>query len=527
MIHIDVLTEFANMELIPEQNRFIGSSFGGLGWGGYILPRDRILKKMHDFIVDGRAKFTIVSSPAATGKTSLVLLFLEQLASSDYLKFHFQCCGKEPFAMLESIGLRRRMGDLRWSMPESWTTKGVVIVLDDAHCIYQYADFWAALMKGTPRLPPNVCFIIAATYLYSGVGSNVEFGSILTRVKRGDLILTDDESMDVLLHYLPDCLRNCHTLLNRIVTESQGNIGAILKVAEYLTTKVKNHPRLPKPIDEATPMEWYLHSDLMILMERVFSSKRNYDDIETRYILTDCIRDKRKSLHGGLSTQRKNALHLLLECGVLVSEYNQADLYSNLPSANLVFASVLTKRYFMNMIYSDRALKNPDSLLQLIKLTIPLLQSSILKQSVTDVSDFPKEATLQHVFMVALAANTTASTGICPELSHIYPDTADKTTSSINGEIDFYLNGDLRWGIELLISGKGIKKHMDSLRTNNRSYVNLKMRDWIVIDLLRGPVSNLVQRHDNKLSVFFAKDFSSCDCIFGTDFPSFELKLKA
>jgi hypothetical protein len=37
-------------------------------------------------------------------------------------------------------------------------------------------------------------------------------------------------------------------------------------------------------------------------------------------------------------------------------------------------------------------------------------------------------------------------------------------SGSVSGEIDFYLNGKLRWGIELLVGGDGIGEHLSRFR---------------------------------------------------------------
>lgn len=114
-----------------------------------------------------------------------------------------------------------------------------------------------------------------------------------------------------------------------------------------------------------------------------------------------------------------------------------------------------------------------------------------------------KEATFRHVFTAALAANTTSSTSsICPELCGIYAEVDGGKTPSINGEIDFYLSSNLRWGIGLLIRGNKIQNHMHRF-ADGGNYVSLKMRDWIVVDLRRDPLSYQVDRHYYKLSVFF------------------------
>ena len=156
------------------------------------------------------------------------------------------------------------------------------------------------------------------------------------------------------------------------------------------------------------------------------------------------------------------------------------------------------------------------------------ISSSILRQS-TLPGDFPKEATFQHVFMEGLARSTTPDCAICPELSRIFPtDPATSSTSTIPGEIDFYLNGCLRWGIELLVSGSGITEHIARFDKGGK-YSPLQVKDYTVVDLRgndSGEVTNVI-KHSNRITVFFKKgDFSFCKCIIGEDGNAVHLDLQ-
>lgn len=99
------------------------------------------------------------------------------------------------------------------------------------------------------------------------------------------------------------------------------------------------------------------------------------------------------------------------------------------------------------------------------------------------MNGFPKEAVFQHLFMEGLARFASPECYICPELSRIFPNDTQPgeliytvyklkiiafysnnvstcIEGAIDGEIDLYLNGSLRWGIELSVNGIGIGEHM-------------------------------------------------------------------
>src|SRR5690606_15904428 len=113
---------------------------------------------------------------------------------------------------------------------------------------------------------------------------------------------------------------------------------------------------------------------------------------------------------------------------------------------------------------------------------------------------------------------------ICPELSRIYQYDAHVR---IDGEIDFYLDGELRWGIELLVNGDGIGEHIDRFGENGK-YSPLGSKDYAVVDFRcneSGQATNIAL-HSKRITCFFKLgDFKSCECIFGTDNTPVLLKL--
>lgn len=150
-------------------------------------------------------------------------------------------------------------------------------------------------------------------------------------------------------------------------------------------------------------------------------------------------------------------------------------------------------------------------------MAIPQMSRTLLSQS-TVSNGFPKEATFQHLLMTSIAASTPATCSICPELSNVFPTSCNLLNGRIQGEVDFYLNGSLRWGIELLVQGQGIGEHIAQFDSKGK-YHALDVRDYVVLDFRRGQVSN-IRRHANCLSVFFpSESFESCQFVYGNDDP--------
>ena len=121
--------------------------------------------------------------------------------------------------------------------------------------------------------------------------------------------------------------------------------------------------------------------------------------------------------------------------------------------------------------------------------------------------------------MDGIARYTVPDCSICPELSKVFPARDSDVSDSIAGEIDFYLNGSLRWGIELLVNGSGIGEHLERF-TPDGKYAPLNMRDYAVVDLRRSGKSGAptnVERHPNRITVFFDDNFKVAQCLFGME----------
>jgi hypothetical protein len=98
----------------------------------------------------------------------------------------------------------------------------------------------------------------------------------------------------------------------------------------------------------------------------------------------------------------------------------------------------------------------------------------------------------------------------------------------IEGEIDFFLNGSLRWGIKLFVLGHGIGEHIDRFGRTGK-YSKLGVKDYAVLDFRfsQDGEPTHVQYHDKRVTVFFKEgDFSRCKCIFGLEQNAVLLHMK-
>jgi hypothetical protein len=195
---------------------------------------------------------------------------------------------------------------------------------------------------------------------------------------------------------------------------------------------------------------------------------------------------------------------------------------------NYSFASEITKRFFFNRIFPSKVSVLPCTIVDLVKSAICLMSATALLKATIDAADFPKEAVFQHEFMSGLSASLPPTCYVCPELSKVFPDPSGTASSEkIKGEIDFYINGDLRWGIELLVKGDNIVEHMSRFALSGK-YYPLLVRDYVVVDFRRS-LSGLptnVTAMAKRISVFFPSDnFDTCVCRFGMDPTNYNFEL--
>jgi hypothetical protein len=221
------------------------------------------------------------------------------------------------------------------------------------------------------------------------------------------------------------------------------------------------------------------------------------------------------------AVQNDETMMQLIRSGIL--------MFTNDQERSVKFTSPLAKRFFCGRFYRKRDTSNEfENLLDLAKSAVQCMSARALKQSAMEQKDrraknseFPTEATLQHLFMKSLFLLTTVGVQIFPELTRLNPPSVSSSGNSAT-EIDFFLFNGFKWGIELLLLGNDIDKEFAQFPKIGK-YKELNCTDNIVIDLRRGTVNQHVLKHDKKMTVFFSKDFKTCSCIYGLSSDVFNL----
>jgi hypothetical protein len=479
------------------------------------LKRPELLAKLTDLVAQYR--FVRLTSPAASGKSSLLMLYQHSLKKRTGVVW-ISCLDDRTCSEL----LREKAGiDLKnETTVDGVGKKDMIVFLDDAQAKYADITFWKLLVKMSPNwLPHNVRFVISSTHLLAGgIESPVELRS-LPRLERSDFLLSTDESdqfLDFEVIGLPKSMK-FPTLKTLLINECGGLIGALRLSVDSLKS------RFSKDIgpSELALLQHFLSNDYVANMDRCFGSAHSApigDDF--KQFLKRIFVNEKFNPQPLTIPEDKESYSSLQKAGILVE----------LPDATtFMFSSLLAKRYYFKWIFPNRSLLMPSSLHELVRNVLASMSSNLLKHS-TVAGDFPKEAVFQHLVMEGLAAFTPPSCCICPELSKIFFDgtKSNAQPTTVAGEIDFYLNSSLRWGIELLVNGDGIGEHVSRFTPPNGKYVALAVSDYTVVDFRRnstGRPTN-ISRHPNRITVFFKEDdYSIAHCIFGQDSSIVQINL--
>ncbi|OQS04562.1 hypothetical protein THRCLA_20851 [Thraustotheca clavata] len=147
---------------------FVTSSVDGVSLYEPIFPRDELINMIHNQV--NQVRFVVLTSPAASGKTSTLILFKAKYPKIESIYVQMNSVEKSGFEILKSkkIDLQDEIIDFTVD-----PAKRYVFMLDDAQARYADTDFWHSLIKGSPVwLPQNISFIICATHVIdSGVES--------------------------------------------------------------------------------------------------------------------------------------------------------------------------------------------------------------------------------------------------------------------------------------------------------------------------------------------------------------------
>jgi hypothetical protein len=477
--------------IVPNFVGTLGTNTDQFNPTSFAFKRDGILEKMFTWInfQERMHRFLLLDSPAASGKTSLLIMF--QLKYPQ-LNVHYVSMNSksDPYDCLIHAGLDIKRRTCKYDQ--------VIYILDDAQFQYDHPTFCHMLIKDVPLHFHRVQFIISVTHMITRRSQpNSYFFADLEKISNKELLLSCEQSLQLLNSQsplgLPTHMQNFSQLKNAIIEHCNGLIGALCKSVHFFADKLCVHMST-----EEMCLQAYYSKNLLDEMHCCFGIVReSCIPAEANDILLKCLLGK--GIHSilGLNHSFSGIIASFAKAGILSIDENK----------HFGFSSILAKRYFLHHYYKHRAISDPATLCELVVKVIESMSANAIMSSTTSPEDFPKEATFQHLFMTGLLRHTSCNTAVCPELSRSFA-----TNTNVKGHIEFIMGGNLMWGIELVRGSNKIKEHMSQFGQKGK-YAGLNLKDYIVLDFCQGGegVKNIIQG-SHQASASFTVDTAGCAC---------------
>ena len=454
-------------------------------------------------------EFYVIGSPPATGKTSLLQLVMVKLAAFKKTKVAYmrglRGGSGAMYSELESVS-GVNLSDVEKTAAALENYDHVWVLIDDAQNAYneESDQFWEELVKARGiRLGPcasKVRFIVAATYYLRTQGSPVVF-AVEARLPPSELAMTEEEADDV---YANAAGENewggwvrFKTDLKAISNHHIGVFNQGLRLVQEESVSVRSRSR--NSLTEEIVINLLRTDKLLGKLDRCFAHPGDIDLIHRSIILDTIIRGEIRVATTGDAIEVDEVVSGSNQVGSIVHMLQRGGILA--PGGQ--FTCLAAEWYYYNRIFPDRALNSPCSIEIMVMNSVSSMSATRLRVACNN-GGFPKEAAFQQLFNEAMSRQLPRHNTIIPELN----TKAIINGKEVTGEVDFYINGELQWALELLRQGSMITKHI--LRFQGK-YRHVAPKAFLVVDC-RGPKTRSVQRMEERCTLYFSEDFKSCIC---------------
>lgn len=135
------------------------------------------------------------------------------------------------------------------------------------------------------------------------------------------------------------------------------------------------------------------------------------------------------------------------------------------------------RRLFVDVFEGRSDGEFPASLEGLIRSALSSF-SHVNLMNACDGGNFPKETSLQHMFWAGLAMALPPTTEVVPEAPAVLSQAGKRS-----GEIDFYVNTKLHWGIELMRLGDRLENHVKRFEKGGK-YFTPNIQEFAIVDFV-------------------------------------------
>ena len=106
-----------------------------------------------------------------------------------------------------------------------------------------------------------------------------------------------------------------------------------------------------------------------------------------------------------------------------------------------------------------------------------------------------------------MSVHLTTSNFLIPELNTWAMNSEGE---EISGELDFYIDSQLQWCVELLRDGDKIGDHLARFDVHDRKYREVVAKDYLVVDCRPAKTGKGVVNNQNRCTLYFEENFTKC-----------------
>jgi len=474
----------------------------------------------------------LIRSPPYTGKTSLATL----------LKMHFEQnkqLENGTVVLLTFLGVNSKETypdfNTFWKKKTgaSWDywlnrIEPTTIILDETQMIYglnEATPFWQQLKlmcEENEKVKYQHTRVIVFAAYGDRPGTGTQFATPFTfPASYGSALLFCTESEG--LELVEDFNKKNETKINiskRLADEllhfTAGHFGLLARTLFLIENKFKNRGKYDK-INDSTIAEYLLSADFFSLMSR-FRGAPELDNLtplevnELDYLL---LYDTKRLLN---QKETRQAIFSLMKKGILrYVDKGPEEKYAT-SEVEVGFISPLIRHICFCTHYSScRPREGPNKLEDFILQCLQLLKPSLLQKSLGRSAEDAKgesrlmERTWQmEIYRIA--------TSLLPPNSHISPDVGHNFGT--DGLVDFYVNDNKKWIIEIIREGDRLKEHQDRFKVGG-IYSMIEANEIVVIDF-RHESKNVRSPKDRFWYVKYNDNFTAATIQRGDDHKKIE-----
>jgi len=140
-----------------------------------------------------------------------------------------------------------------------------------------------------------------------------------------------------------------------------------------------------------------------------------------------------------------------------------------------------------------------------------------------------KELFVGQLFYASALAELPPGNSVVSEINKLFAKKEKKTEKKEDekqkeARLDFWVNGSLKWAVELLIGGRGAQEHLERFGARGK-YSFLAYEDYIVLDFKFRKGKKASINHDKYVQVVFDTECNKASCYIN-DKLQFVVKLR-